>query len=104
MGKKNDFLSRMQAQYELAMQKQRRFCLQQSRDMMLIAAHDEFGFGQDRLRRLASAFDAVFLEYAQMVVDDAKGDKAIVYSKEKVDQRLKEICGDDFVAWEERYR
>lgn len=104
MGKPNDFLSRIQRAHEHEMREQRRFVLQQCKDMMLIAANEAFGFGADRLKRLSDAYDEVFLEYARVVVDDAKSDKEIWYTKEKFDQRLREICGEHFIPWDERYK
>ena len=68
-----------------------------------IAANAEFGFGPERLKRLSDAYDATFMEYATVTLDDAKSDKQLWYTKGKVDQELKRICGEHFVPWEERY-
>ena len=38
-----------------------------------------------------------------MTLDDAKGDKSLEYTKAKLDGRLKELLGEDFVPWDERY-
>lgn len=104
MAKQNAFLSRMQAQKEHDLKKSRLFTIQQCKDMMLIAANDAFGFGQDRIKRLADAFDAVFEEYAELVLEDAKTDKDIWYSTGKYEERLREICGVHYVPREERYK
>ena len=82
---------------------QRRFTIQQCADMMLIAAHEAFGFGPERLRRLMETYQTVFDEYADMALEDGQTDKDIEYTKGKLDRALKSICGDWFVPWEERY-
>ena len=82
----------------------RRFALQQSKDMMLIAANEAFGFGPERLKRLSDAYDAAFIQYANLTVEDAQSDKSIEYTKSVVDRKLKEICGPYFDPWEERYK
>ena len=38
-----------------------------------------------------------------MTITDAKDDRYIDYTKGKVDGLLKEILGDKFVPWEQRY-
>ena len=80
------------------------FAIQQAKDMMLIAAGDALGFGPDRAKRLSDAFDKAFTDYATLTLDDAKADKDIWYTKAKIDERLKEICGEYFSPWEERYK
>ena len=104
MAKQNSFLAKMEAQKQLEMSFVRRFAVQQSKDIMLIAAHRAFGFGPDRAKILGDTFDRVFEEYATMTVEDAKNDKEIWYTKDKIDRALKEICGEHFEPWEERYK
>lgn len=43
------------------------------------------------------------MEMARMIVDDAKDDPDLAYTREKVDQRLRKICGEKFDPWEVRY-
>ena len=38
-----------------------------------------------------------------MTLDDAKDDKSIEYTKDKLDRKLKQIMGDNFKPWDERY-
>lgn len=54
-------------------------------------------------KRLGDAFDRTFAEYAGMTLEDARTDKDIWYAREKVDEALREACGEYFVPWEERY-
>ena len=101
--KVNPFLAKMEARYEQHLKQQRIFTIQQCKDIALMAAGDEFGFGPERAKRLADAFDKTFMEYALTVVKDAKGDRDLWYTKAKIDERLKKICGKYFKPWSERY-
>ena len=101
---KNDFLRKMQAQKELEIQRQRLFSFQWCADAAILAANDVFQRKGEKLVEFHKAFDEYARMIAQMTLDDAKADKSIVYTKEKLDGRLKELLGDDFVPWEERYR
>lgn len=38
-----------------------------------------------------------------MMLADQQSDLEYVYTREKVDQRLRQICGDKFEPWEVRY-
>lgn len=102
MPKQNAFLARMKLKHDIDMNLQRNFTIQQCKDMALIAL-SEFGFGAERLKRYSDTYDAVFTAYAEMAVEDGKGDKDIIYTRAKVDEKLKQICGPYFVPWDERY-
>ena len=104
MARKNNFLARLEAKHEAELAVVRRFAVQQSKDMLLIAAHRAFGFGPDQAKVLGDAFDAVFEEYANLTVSDARNDKEIWYTKAKVDAALRDACGEYFEPWEVRYR
>lgn len=80
------------------------FTLQQSLDMALITLHESFGFGPDRCAKFEQMFRETFLDYARMCVDDSKDDAEIVYTKEKVDRRLRAACGKDILPFDERYQ
>lgn len=101
--KPNPMLAKLEARHQAELSAARLFAVQQSKDIMLIAANVAFGFGPDRAKKLGDAFDEVWREYAAMTVNDAKDDKEIWYTKAKIDDLLKDICGEHFVPWEERY-
>lgn len=103
MGKNNAFLARVRAEKEAEKSAARIFAIQQCKDVLLIAAHDEFGFGPERIKRLSDVFDKTMMEYAELVVKDSKDDKSLAYCKDKIDRALREACGEYFVPWEERY-
>lgn len=101
-GQKN-LIAKMEAYVKSRLMQERLFTIQQCKDMMLIAVNEEFGFGEDRAKRLGDAFDRTFEEYADLTIADAGADKAIEYTKAKVDAKLQRICGKYFSPWAERY-
>lgn len=101
---KNGMLQKLEAKYEAKNRYTRLFSVQQSYDMVAIAANEAFGFGPERVKTLLETLDKVYTEYATMVLEDAKTDKEIWYAKDKIDSKLKAICGKYFIPWEERYR
>lgn len=103
MPKVNPMLAKIQAVHEREKAFLRTFTIQQCVDMMMVAANEEYGLGPERLKRLEETFYSVFKEYAEMTIEDAKDDKAIEYTKSKLDRKLEQICGEYFKPWEQRY-
>jgi hypothetical protein len=58
----------------------------------------------EKLSEFQNAFVKYAHEIAEMTLEDAKSDKSIDYTKGKVDEKLKELLGDDFIPWEKRYK
>ena len=56
-------------------------------------------FGKERLTRLGEGFNKYF---DQIYPALTKNEKAS-YLRTKVDQRLRQILGDDFLTWDKRY-
>ena len=102
--KKSGFLERVAAERKAALEIRTRFTVQMSIDAALIAAAEVFGLGEKRAKQYMDKFAEVYNSMAKMALDDAKSDKEIAYTKAKVDERLKEICGQYFCPWEERYQ
>lgn len=100
MAKQSAFLARQEARTQAILAEQRRMVIQQCCDMVMIAAHEAFGFGPERLHRLLLAYQDTWDEYATMTLEDAVD---MEYTKHRVDEALKSICGDWFQPWEERY-
>ena len=103
MSKPSAFLQKLQQEQKRALYLHRLFTIQQSEDMMLIAANEAFGFGEERALKLLEKFREVFREYAEMTLEDGKDDRDITYTKGKLDQRLEAVMGKYFKPWEERY-
>ena len=72
-------------------------------DMMLIAANDALGAGASRLQLLFDAFCAAYREYGELLMEDQKTDKDFIYLRGKLDMKLRQILGEHFKPWEERY-
>lgn len=104
MAKNSNFLARQQLRQKLLIDEARRYTIQQCGDFMLIAAAEEFGFGEDRIKRLSDRWASIFDEYADLLSDDLKGDKDFEYTKSIIDRKLQQCCGKYFKPWEERYR
>ena len=55
-----------------------------------VALHEVYGFGPDRIERFRDAMEAVILEYGDLM-DDVDAD----YADGKLDERYKQIMGDE---------
>ena len=103
MAKQSAYLARMQAQKAAEITHHRHFTMQWCADAALLAANEVF----HRRGKVLAEFHEAFMKYsneiANMTLDDAKGDKSLEYTKAKLDGRLKELLGEDFVPWDERY-
>ena len=99
----NKLIAKMESYVQARLMQERLFTIQQCKDIMLIAANEEFGFGADRAKRLGDAFDREFYKYANLTIEDAGADKSIEYTKAKIDSALERICGEYFTPWAERY-
>lgn len=108
MPKPNTYVQLMNAKKEIAILLQRLeymkgFSIRQALDMALIALNEEFNFGPERNQRFEAAFWDAFMDYARMCVADGEDDPDIVYTKEKLDKRLRLAAGEDYPAFDERY-
>lgn len=103
MPKNSAYLARQAARQRALTDEVRRYTIQQCGDFMLLAAAEAFGFGEDRLKRLSDAWATKFDEYADLLIDDLKGDKDFEYTKAIIDRQLQQACGKYFQPWEERY-
>ena len=102
--KKSSFIQRMQEQKAYEIQKHRAFTIQWCADAAIMAANEVFQRKGEKLVEFNNTFAQYAKMIAEMTLDDARGDKSIVYTKEKVDGRLKELLGDAFVPWDDRYK
>lgn len=101
---KNAYLSRLQAQKAAELHFQRKFTTQWCADAAVLAANEVFGRRGEKLVEFHNAFVRISHEIAALTLDDAKDDRSLEYTKAKLDARLKELLGDAFIPWEERYR
>ena len=104
---KNDLLRRIEAKYAAhyaaLYQAKMRMTLQLAQDAAMIAANEVLQMGPGRAKEFALAFTEAVNDIGTMMFEDQQDDKEFVYTKARVDRRLKEICGENFQPWEERY-
>ena len=104
---KNDLLRRIEEKwknfYAALYQKKMRMTLQIARDAAMIATNEVLQMGPGRAKEFALAFTAAVNDIGTMMFEDQQDDKEFVYTKARVDRRLKEICGENFQPWEVRY-
>lgn len=98
--KHNSFLDRVEKQKQEAMVYTHRFTRQIMIDCTLIALNKEYGFGAERLKRFVATLLSIYAEYADLWNSDTADTE---YARAKLDARLKQICGEYFQPWEERY-
>lgn len=104
---KNDLLRRIEAKYAAhyaaLYQAKMRMTLQIAQDAAMIAANEVLQMGPGRAKEFSLAFTEAVNDIGKMMFEDQQDDKEFVYTKARVDRRLKEICGENFEPWEERY-
>lgn len=91
-------LQEMQAHLPYA----RAFAVQQNKDLTALALNRAFGFGPKRQAQFREALAEVSREYADMCLEDARDDRHIAYTREKMDRALRQACGE-IKPFEERY-
>ena len=99
--KQSAFLARLEAQKEREKLATLRFTRQLMIDCSTVALNNVFGFGADRLKKFADEVARVYENYADLINEDTADEE---YSWESLDKKLKQICGENFTPWEERYK
>ena len=103
MPKPNAYLLQLQAQKAAELSLQRKFTTQWCADAAILAANEVFHRSGEKLVEFHNVFIRIAHEIAEMTLADAKDDKELAYTKEKIDRQLEKLLGDDFLPWEERY-
>lgn len=103
MPKPNAYLLKLKAEKAAELSYQRKFTTQWCADAAILAANEVFHRSGEKLVEFYNAFIAKAHEIAEMTLDDAKDDRELAYTKEKLDRQLEKLLGDAFVPWEERY-
>lgn len=104
MTKRNAFLAAVDARANQIIQQTRNIHTQMCLDAAMIAANEVFNMGPTKCQEFAAAFSQTLHDIAQGTVDDGKDDKELWHTKDTLDRRMKQICGEHFVPWEERYQ
>lgn len=104
---KNDMIRRMEEKYrikyDILFTKKLSMAMQIVQDSAFLAAADVFKMGPGRCEAFGNAIQDYVNEIAKTMDKDQDGDPEYVYTREKVDERLRKICGDKFQSWEKRY-
>ena len=103
MAKPSASMRQMQANQERNMRLQRLFTIQQCEDMAIITLGQDFGFGPKRAAEFRTKMRETFAAYAELCIENAKGDQQMDYTKGCIDRELSRILGDAAQPWEERY-
>lgn len=107
MAKRSGILRKINAQneakYAHLFQRRIDMTMQIVQDAAFLAAADVFQMGAGRCEAFGVAIREYVNEIACTMLADQKSDPKYVYTREKVDRRLKQICGDKFEPWEARY-
>lgn len=107
MAKPSHLLRKVNAQskakYAYLFQRKIDMAMQIVQDAAFLAAADVFQMGPGRCEAFGVAIREYVNEMARMMRADQQSDPEYVYTREKVDRRLRQICGDKFEPWEVRY-
>lgn len=103
MAKPSAFAMKMQAKQAAEINYHRKFTTQWCEDAALLAANEVFQRRGDKLVEFRDAYRRWADDIASMTIDDAKGDRSLEYTKDRLDARLREIMGEAFENWDERY-
>ena len=95
--KQSGYLKRVQAGVRQQIFASRNVHTQMCLDNAMIAANVVFHMGPSRAEQFAMEFSRTLGELSDMTIEDME------YTKAKLDDRLRSICGDKFQPWEERY-
>ena len=81
----------LQKRYDASLRVQRAFVLASA----MMAANDVFGMGKGRAEKYQDTCINYLKEIAKTVLKDSEDDKDVEWSKAKVEQRLRQILGDE---------
>lgn len=104
MPKRNAFLAAVEREVnrrisrELAIQRQMIF------DAAIFSANRVFSMGPKRAPKFGEVMAEELMSLAILASEDGKDDKDIVYTKTMRDKRMKRICGEHSVPWEDCYQ
>ena len=103
--KQSGFLAKIEARHQRELEEAElatlRFTRQVMMDATCIALNEVCGFGADRIKRVIDAVAENYSEFADLINADTDDQD---YSWTVLDKKLKQICGEYFVPFEERYK
>lgn len=103
--KQSGFLAKIEARHKREMEEVElstlRFTRQVMMDCLAISLNEVCGFGAERIKTVLDSVAENYAEFADLINADTDDQD---YSWSKLDKKLKQICGDYFVPFEERYK
>ncbi len=69
-------------------------------DAVALTLNEEFGLGEERLKRFQVAFDKKYAEIRSLEQDDTQDGE---YSRHMIEKALQAACGKYYCPYEERY-
>ena len=102
--KPSGYLQRVRRDVDRQLAESRHICIQMCLDAALIAANEVLQLGPGRAKAFCDAFSATLSEIAAMTVADGRTDRELWHTKDMIDRRIRQICGENLQGWEERYR
>lgn len=105
MSKQNAFLLKMQQAAKDEARAAQYVNERQALDALILAVHDEFGFGKDRIDRLIDRYIEKRVKIAEAAVADRYGnkDKDLSYFKADTDRALRQVMGETYPEHDARY-
>lgn len=104
MPKPSAYMQKIQAAQAAEISYQRKFTVQWCEDAAILAANEVFQRRGEKLAEFRDAFRQIVTEIANMTIDDARGDKSLEYTKDRLDGRLRAVLPEkDFEDWNMRY-
>lgn len=104
MGKQSGLMARFQRELEIRGAEERHFGRTFQMDMVTLAL-GRMGFRAKKFDELDRMLTQVTTEYCRDILEDAKGDREIVYSKDVLDREIRQYVGEKrFVPYDERHK
>ena len=97
---KNGYLAKLRTEYARGFVTSGRFHRQLMTDLSVIVLAQDFGFSPEQLLKYCRELGKLHDEYADIFNTDSADTE---YSRTKLDDALREVCGPLFVPWEGRY-
>lgn len=101
--KPNPVLAAYEAKLKAEYQRRLTVTMQMCFDVAVITANDVFQMGAGRAKIFEQKYTENYAKICAMLLED-ECDPDLVYSRAKIDERLKAIVGEEnFAEWDERY-
>lgn len=100
MGRQSGYKNKLERQYEKKIYQAHLFAAQYTLDAAIMACNEVFGAGPERAKKFCDAYGRYLDALSALVNADSKDTE---YSRTKIDEKLKSICGEYFQDWDARY-